>query len=312
MYLGLGTYHILTLQPSFNALSLSYNGGKDCLVLLILYLAVLHSHFTSPSGRRKDEPFPTTIPSIYAKPPDPFPHVTAFVESSTKDYHLDLTHISTNPGTHPNPSKAKSHSSPPASPEKGHANTLTAHVAAAGATPSTQASQVSSDLNSTSSITDSCPAPTSVTSTTLPPNTAQSENRIITFRDAFALYLSAHPSVRAIFVGTRRTDPHGTHLTHFDMTDGKWPRFMRIHPVIDWHLDEIWTFLRSPHLADKKKGQNVLDYCQMYDEGYTSLGGVNDTLRNPRLKVVDPETGRETWKPAYCLVEDDEERLGRD
>lgn len=50
----------------------------------------------------------------------------------------------------------------------------------------------------------------------------------------------------------------------------------------------------------------------MYDEGYTSLGGVNDTLRNPRLKVVDLDTGEETWKPAYCLIEDGEERLGRE
>jgi FAD synthetase len=38
--------------------------------------------------------------------------------------------------------------------------------------------------------------------------------------------------VKAILVGTRRTDPHGEHLTHFDPTDSGWPAFVRIHPVI--------------------------------------------------------------------------------
>ena len=58
---------------------------------------------------------------------------------------------------------------------------------------------------------------------------------------AFADYLRDTPSVKAILVGTRRTDPHGQHLKHFDPTDSGWPPFVRIHPVIDWHYVEIWT-----------------------------------------------------------------------
>lgn len=58
---------------------------------------------------------------------------------------------------------------------------------------------------------------------------------------AFTEYLQDFPKVKAIFVGTRRTDPHGAELTHFDPTDHGWPEFMRIHPVIDWHYVEIWT-----------------------------------------------------------------------
>lgn len=58
---------------------------------------------------------------------------------------------------------------------------------------------------------------------------------------AFADYLRDIPSVKAILVGTRRTDPHGEHLKHFDPTDHGWPKFMRIHPVIDWHYVDIWT-----------------------------------------------------------------------
>ena len=258
-------------------------------MLLILYLSVLHTHFTSPTGRRKDpimvdptsdlhladttkysypprlqpdgNDFPTTIPSIYAKPPDPFQAVSSFVASSSARYHIDLTHIYTNPGPTPTPHQ-KSHSSPPA--------------------PSPSHSRHASD---------------------------DTDQPIVTFRDAFAQYLDQNPQVKAIFVGTRRTDPHGNHLTHFDMTDGNWPRFMRIHPVIDWHLDEIWTFLRHPALGEKDKQgtSGGLEYCTMYDEGYTSLGGRGDTVRNPRLKGDDGG-----WRPAYEMVEDGAERAGRE
>ncbi|KIW34343.1 uncharacterized protein PV07_01124 [Cladophialophora immunda] len=277
-------------EYEFETLSLSYNGGKDCLVLLILYLAVIHTHFTQPKNRRKE--FPTSIPSIYAKPPDPFPAVSDFVDYSARLYHLDLTHISTNPG----PGKRqKSHSNPPVSPP------LEA-LGLDGLAPSPKANHTSNSFQKSF------------------------DKPIISFRDAFALYLSSNPHIKAIFVGTRRTDPHGSHLTHFDPTDHNWPPFMRIHPVIDWHLSEIWCFLRSPHLKDigvcvngsasdgrgsETECTTPLRYCEMYDAGYTSLGGVNDTVRNPKLRYVDAH-GRECYKPAYEMTADDGERLGRE
>lgn len=198
-------------------LSLSYNGGKDCLVLLILFLASLH-----PLDEKKDGI--SSIPAIYALPPHPFPSVEEFVRRSSRQYHLELTRY-----------------------------------------------------------------------TTEPPRT--------TLRSAFASYLALNPSIRAIFVGTRRTDPHGAKLTHFDRTDHGWPDFVRIHPVIDWRYAEIWAFIR--HLS--------IEYCSLYDEGYTSLGGTNDTHPNPKLRVDNPEeAGGRQYRPAYELTEDDEERLGRD
>ncbi|TGJ87521.1 hypothetical protein E0Z10_g1252 [Xylaria hypoxylon] len=60
-------------------------------------------------------------------------------------------------------------------------------------------------------------------------------------KEGLEAYLADHPDIKAIFVGTRRTDPHGEKLTHFDPTDGGWPDFMRVHPVIDWHYAEIWA-----------------------------------------------------------------------
>lgn len=123
-------------------------------------------------------------------------------------------------------------------------------------------------------------------------------------QEAFREYLKDHETVKAIFVGTRRTDPHGANLTHFDRTDGGWPAFMRIHPVIDWHYAEIWCFIRELEIP----------YCPLYDQGYTSLGGTTDTYPNPVLKNAvnaDPDSSRH-YRPAYELEADDEERLGRD
>ena len=54
-------------------------------------------------------------------------------------------------------------------------------------------------------------------------------------RQGLEAYLRDRPCVKAVFVGTRRTDPHGEKLTFFDPTDRGWPQFVRVHPVIDWH-----------------------------------------------------------------------------
>lgn len=209
-------------QYKINELSLSYNGGKDCLVLLILFLAGLHP-LPPPS-----EGGISTIPAIYALPPDPFLSVEDFVQSSSRAYHLSLTRY-----------------------------------------------------------------------TTEPPKT--------TLRSAFASYLALNPNIKAIFVGTRRTDPHGAKLTHFDRTDHGWPDFMRIHPVIDWHYAEIWAFIR----------RLGIEYCPLYDEGFTSLGGTSNTHPNPKLKVEGSGEGQngggdQQYRPAYELTDDLEERLGRD
>ncbi|GAB7362232.1 hypothetical protein MBLNU230_g2257t1 [Neophaeotheca triangularis] len=213
-------------QYSLDELSLSYNGGKDCLVLLILYLSALHSHFSKTQSIPTPQPtttgegahtyaptLPSALQSVYIESPDPFPALTAFVDESHRTYHLDLHHY---------------------------------------------------------------PSP---------------------MRLAFSNYLAEHSHVKAIFVGTRRTDPHGSALKHFDPTDRGWPDFMRIHPVIDWRYADVWCFLRELGVG----------YCGLYDEGYTSLGGVGDTWPNPRLKIE----GEERWRPAFELVKDEEERLGR-
>jgi FAD synthetase len=52
-----------------------------------------------------------------------------------------------------------------------------------------------------------------------------------------------------------------------------------------------------------------IPFCPLYSLGFTSLGGRNDTHPNPALAV---DSDSNNFRPAYELVRDDEERLGRD
>ncbi|KAH6604739.1 phosphoadenosine phosphosulfate reductase [Trichoderma cornu-damae] len=191
-------------------ISISYNGGKDCLVMLIVLLACYARRYSPPkpassvaNGPTRLAPFPETLHAVYIVSTDPFAEVDAFVESSSADYHLDVARF------------------------------------------------------------------------------------LLPMKKGLEVFKAENPSIRAIFVGTRRTDPHGEKLKHFDPTDAGWPDFMRIHPFTR-HLD--------------------IPYCSLYDQGYTSLGGRRDTVPNPRLKKQGSE---HEFRPAYELIDDDEERLGR-
>ena len=163
----------------FDELAISFNGGKDCLVMLIIFLAGVSRWYrdqqnpsssspspsvspssVSPSIRStapRDTVRPTSIPCVYVMSTHPFPEVDQFVSNCAHTYHLTVH-------TYPVP-----------------------------------------------------------------------------LRTAFSTYLATNPLVQVIFVGTRRTDPHGANLGFFNPTDGGWPSFVRCQPVIDWHYKEIWA-----------------------------------------------------------------------
>ncbi|KAJ7704428.1 hypothetical protein B0H17DRAFT_921242 [Mycena rosella] len=65
--------------------SISFNGGKDCTILLHLYAGALARRL-SPSEPVKP------IPALYIAVPSPFPTLETFIEDSAKRYNLDLFH----------------------------------------------------------------------------------------------------------------------------------------------------------------------------------------------------------------------------
>lgn len=122
-------------------------------------------------------------------------------------------------------------------------------------------------------------------------------------------------SVRAIFIGVRHDDPHGSTLQVRSPCDPDWPPIMRIHPLLDWHYADVWAFLRCAHLGAPglthppcvAGGDVGVPYCVLYEQGYTSLGSMFNTVRNPELRI----TGTETYRPAYMLQDGSLERAGR-
>ncbi|EMD37050.1 hypothetical protein CERSUDRAFT_84069 [Gelatoporia subvermispora B] len=66
-------------------ISLSFNGGKDCTVLLHLLAASI--------GRRDQAPTPTKpVPAVYIPVPSPFSQLESFIDRTAKAYYLDLFH----------------------------------------------------------------------------------------------------------------------------------------------------------------------------------------------------------------------------
>jgi len=109
--------------------------------------------------------------------------------------------------------------------------------------------------------------------------------------------LVTNQGIKAIFMGTRSTDPRCSHLQDFTPTDTQygWPEFMRINPILSWNYEDIWKFIRVMNVP----------YCELYDKGYTSIGSTTDTIPNPALK-----TGA-GFDPAYKLLDGSLERAGR-
>jgi len=81
--------------------------------------------------------------------------------------------------------------------------------------------------------------------------------------------------IAAVLMGQRRVDPGAHALNLVSPSDAGWPSFLRINPIIDWSYTQVWDFLLNFQLP----------YPSLYDQGYTSLGSTQDTVRNPSLRI---------------------------
>lgn len=109
------------------------------------------------------------------------------------------------------------------------------------------------------------------------------------------------PNIEAIFIGTRNDDlKPGFHLDTFAPTDKDWPKFMRINPILNWSYTQVWDFIRELDVP----------YCDLYNQGYTSLGTKSDTARNSSLLRINDD-GKPYYLPAWTLTKFQEERLSR-
>lgn len=119
-------------------------------------------------------------------------------------------------------------------------------------------------------------------------------------KEGFRYYLSEiNQSIKYIIIGVRSFDPYCSGLAIEQETDSDWPSFTRLHPILDWTYSQVWDFIIGCSL----------DYCCLYDHGYTSLGGMDNTIPNRFLKNLTSDT----FRPAYMLREmaDVREREGR-
>ncbi|XP_034107757.1 FAD synthase [Drosophila albomicans] len=112
------------------------------------------------------------------------------------------------------------------------------------------------------------------------------------------------PLIKAVFVGSRNTDPHCEQLQPMQKTDSDWPDMMRLNPLLEWTYHDIWHYI---HL-------HGVPYCSLYAQGYTSIGYKSNTLPNPHLKrCSDPNAVPATscYRPAWELADPTQERAGR-
>ncbi|KAJ7976910.1 FAD synthase [Quillaja saponaria] len=120
------------------------------------------------------------------------------------------------------------------------------------------------------------------------------------FKSGLEALLKAKP-IRAIFLGVRIGDPTAVGQEQFSPSSLGWPPFMRVNPILDWSYRDVWAFILTCKV----------EYCSLYDQGYTSIGSIYDTVPNALLCVNNPSSGNENFKPAYMLADGRLERAGR-
>ncbi|CRG94208.1 FAD synthetase, putative [Plasmodium gallinaceum] len=106
--------------------------------------------------------------------------------------------------------------------------------------------------------------------------------------------VSFYPTI-AFINGTRYNDSYSEKLHILNISSRNFPPYLYLNPIFYWTYGAIWTFI----LYFK------FNYCILYNHGYSSIGSMNDTVKNEFLKCND------CYLPAYFLKNWDYERYNR-
>ncbi|XP_059499030.1 FAD synthase [Stegostoma tigrinum] len=109
-------------------------------------------------------------------------------------------------------------------------------------------------------------------------------------REALTDLKTRQPDIQAVLMGTRRTDPYSRTLSPMCVTDPGWPQYMRVNPLL---VGTRW--LQTPPCPSP---------------GYTSLGSMENTSKNPTLCYIN-HLGLSRYRPAYLLEKEENERSSR-
>ena len=198
--------------------------------MLHLFVAVLAARSSlSASGSSSSSKALDPIQAIYIPPPSPFTELEEFIQRSSKAYNLSLFHC------------------PP--PEAADHRLLPVESVSGTTTPLLLPNTNTNGTNTASAAQQQLSQPV---------GTAKGGSGM---KLALTTYASRFPHIRAILVGTRRTDPHGARLGFRNPTDPGWPQFERVHPIIRWSYADVWTFLLRLEVP----------YCCLYDQGCVSF-----------------------------------------
>ena len=108
----------------------------------------------------------------------------------------------------------------------------------------------------------------------------------VSFKDGMIKVVEG--GIKAILMGLRKGDPYSDDALVFHNSSIGWPNFMRVNAILNVTYDVVWDFLLGAKLP----------YCKLYDEGYTSLGNIDNTIKNSALLQNDG-----TYLPAYKLID---------
>ncbi len=85
--------------------------------------------------------------------------------------------------------------------------------------------------------------------------------------------------INVVLMGCRQSD-FNYKCEEFMFTDKDWPLMLRIFPILNWSQDDVWNYIKTNHV----------NYCKLYDNGYTSIGDKDKT--KPNFESKEERAGR--------------------